>query len=1385
MRSKEAVERRAKKRGISVTAMWKLEQENVKKGVDREKQRRKLMDASGPTEKEGNAKAVGDVKQKIVAKEKIETAVDVKDIVKDVIEDVKADHEDNGDDESSDNSSVSSDNNSVSSSSSSSVASSCSSSSGDSPTIKTPLKPIEPGSWVCGKCGNENFARRMVCNTKTCRAPRPEGSKSGGSEGAGEKRKAAEEKKVEWKAQASEEQIVVNMELRRRYKDPELRGKMSEEELGRGKALVERDERKKIKKQKRSLEYDSAEETPPQEKQRLSDVGSPNTSRETVPSMTPDISNQASPGEDLDMEEEVLSDASYSSGDVEVADAASPRKVNPSGKPPEAGIIVKVYVENFMCHKKMSIPLCHNVNFIHGQNGSGKSAVLAAIQICLGAGARRTNRAKTLAKLINNHGKATHAKLQVKLLNKGSDSFQHDVYGDYITVERILDKSGGSNYRLLDSKDKVKSKKKADLDAMLDLFNIQVDNPVAVLDQEESKKFLKGRPEDKYAFFCKATELERIDRHYAVTKDYIDELEESRADLVKQLRPQREIVQKLETEWEECQKLEKLEAKVSQATCNISWALVNAMEGEHDKVEEKLSKAKEDLAKFDQKVTNFIKEGQGNEGDQENLEATIERLSGEANEAVEAKREQEQELKALKKPKHAIENEIKNLQRSLKNQKKAVADATKKLEETRKAFLEKQGSSSTDKAKNIEEQTKIDEELEQAKEKVEKCDEKIEQYLDLHEEAKEKVDGVGESVKEVYSSIKEQERLVKELESGKGGGVAMFGEKAPAMIAKVKDAVKKGKLRGNVFGPVGAFVQIKTGKESWAKLAEAAIGNVGLATFVCDDKADVGLLRRFRKEVNCRDMDIPIAHHHPGARYKTPKGVEGVTGIELAINCLNVEEDLVYNFLLRQRLGRDTASAVKDAKAQIEVLKEDFEDKKEEKKDLEAKQKEHKVKWNQYMKTQRTLQLEIKDMTARKAELKEELEEMEEEDNGEEVDNNLAAELESEKSEAETYEREIKEKERELEKILPEIEEKEAKLNEEKQRNDKVLKDLEDVSKTLAKVLEKKGSYESKVEKAQKKLAERKLRVENDEEECVKGREELDEMIRKSKVLTWKLMKEAEIREKSRSEEGAKGKDGDDDDEEDEGGGGEEEEEVDVTAITDEELEAIERPKITKTDEYYKARKSKYEAELETERKRRKVSESDPQVVWDKLNRAKGNLKEKQVGIGMIAENVNKMRADLKMRRKKWKTFRSHIAKMTNTTFGEMLNKKGSSGEVEFDHRDKTLNLTVQKDSNEASQTSDVKALSGGERSFTTLSLLLALGENLETPFRVMDEFDVFMDAVARKIALDTLVQCATAMVHRQFIFITPQDVSSLTPGPMLKIIKMKPPERNGQTTIN
>ncbi|KNA08070.1 hypothetical protein SOVF_165970 [Spinacia oleracea] len=70
----------------------------------------------------------------------------------------------------------------------------------------------------------------------------------------------------------------------------------------------------------------------------------------------------------------------------------------------------------------------------------------------------------------------------------------------------------------------------------------------------------------------------------------------------------------------------------------------------------------------------------------------------------------------------------------------------------------------------------------------------------------------------------------------------------------------------------------------------------------------------------------------------------------------------------------------------------------------------------------------------------------------------------------------------------------------------------------------------------------------------------------------------------------------------------------------------------------------------------------------------------------------------------------------------------------------------------------DTRGLSGGERSFSTLCFALALHKMAEAPFRAMDEFDVFMDAVSRKISLGTLV--GFTLSHRsQWIFVTPYDI--------------------------
>ena len=57
---------------------------------------------------------------------------------------------------------------------------------------------------------------------------------------------------------------------------------------------------------------------------------------------------------------------------------------------------------------------------------------------------------------------------------------------------------------------------------------------------------------------------------------------------------------------------------------------------------------------------------------------------------------------------------------------------------------------------------------------------------------------------------------------------------------------------------------------------------------------------------------------------------------------------------------------------------------------------------------------------------------------------------------------------------------------------------------------------------------------------------------------------------------------------------------------------------------------------------------------------------------------------------------------------------------------------------------------------------------------------------MSRKKALETLIETGRIYNHRQFIFITPQDISHVTPTDDLKIIKMAAPSKlAGQQTLD
>ncbi|KAK5187834.1 Structural maintenance of chromosomes protein 6, partial [Cryomyces antarcticus] len=132
------------------------------------------------------------------------------------------------------------------------------------------------------------------------------------------------------------------------------------------------------------------------------------------------------------------------------------------------GIIEEVECFNFMCHTHLRVKLGPLINFIIGHNGSGKSAVLTALTLCLGAKAISTNRGGSLKSFIKEGQE--NARLLVKIKNLGDNAYQPELYGRSITVERHFSMTGASGFKIKSADQRIISTKKADLEDIADCF---------------------------------------------------------------------------------------------------------------------------------------------------------------------------------------------------------------------------------------------------------------------------------------------------------------------------------------------------------------------------------------------------------------------------------------------------------------------------------------------------------------------------------------------------------------------------------------------------------------------------------------------------------------------------------------------------------------------------------------------------------------------------------------------------------------------------------------------------------------------------------------------------------------------------------------------------
>lgn len=240
------------------------------------------------------------------------------------------------------------------------------------------------------------------------------------------------------------------------------------------------------------------------------------------------------------------------------------------------------------------------INFICGKNGSGKSAILTAITLCLGGKASSTNRGQSLKSFIK-EGKE-NASITVRIRNKGDGAYLHADYGDTILVERNFSRSGTSGFKLKSERGYLISTKRADLDEICDHFALQIDNPMNVLSQDSARQFIgSSSPADKYKFFVRGVQLEQLDQDYRIVEENLDNTDTKLVQKEEDVRILRNRMEKAKQRLAISDKHESIRGKIRDYRRQLAWSQVEELERLRDEFDVEIRNA-------DQKITDAEEE---------------------------------------------------------------------------------------------------------------------------------------------------------------------------------------------------------------------------------------------------------------------------------------------------------------------------------------------------------------------------------------------------------------------------------------------------------------------------------------------------------------------------------------------------------------------------------------------------------------------------------------------------------------------------------------------------------------------------------------------------------------------------------------------------------
>ena len=1048
------------------------------------------------------------------------------------------------------------------------------------------------------------------------------------------------------------------------------------------------------------------------------------------------------------------------------------------------GIIQKIVLTNFMCHKHLKIEMGPQINFVTGANGSGKSAILVGLALCLGASTGFIQRSGTLAGFVR-EGCASGT-VAVTLSNDGADAFKPELYGRSITIERSISRStGASKYKLKNASGGLVTQDRSELVPMCDRFNIQVNNPCIIMMQETSRDFLGNSPaKKKYELFERATQIRPVMDHLVEMMDEITNAMHTR-DRKKALLPalehQFEIAKK---EHDEIEHLKHVKEQMRSVKAELVWAHVVEREKIVSEAEATLEKdtgtlqrntetiegAAEKLAvkvKVEEDLSERLR-GVGEENDAAGL--TLVKAREALQEATSKSSKAAKEVRGFPVKISRLAGRIKELERQ--NQLAKAKAAKDRGEEDRLRF---------------EKVTEEHKKLAVAQTKLEEAKSSHNQSLLELEDARAARQQAGPALHTICREVDRAQSSFQGLDRAQKDPVALWGQQMPDICRLIKKNASS--FSRPPIGPIGAHVKLDNAKAfangkpvNGAEAVEHLLSKV-LSSFWCATYDDSRKLQRLCEQSRINGLRVIVQDFHD-KRYSGIRIPDESKDYVRVMDLISCEPAGLWNVLIDQ-VGPEGSVIVHDS---------DFRDASSL---LDRRDVVRVLSMDSSAKT-KTRRGDIRQQTAprkfnfyrlRPAENREEQKRLLEQSLNEAKERRSVAEkakadadrrfmrLEADLKEYNAAMYRAQDEERIIRGHIQDLERKagvggdenedglEGKITElslslEQYRSDEMdaksrhmeaekamgllKQNVDDAERIVDDLYARHGAVEDQARDARQKVSKMRSNME-------KARKQISLFVTRVEGLKEALERHREFL---------------------------------ATGMEQARGAFPERVEVSKPVAELEAMVGGMEKALQKQQqdKGKSVEEVEQEYLV-----ASRKLKKVQNRLAWLSDMLHKLSRALSRRQKKIDRIRNHVGVEVSTWFNTYLTKKGYEGQLQFIHEtgEQALNISVTLDpanSSQASQ-SDVQTLSGGESSFSTVALMLSFWEVIDTPFRIMDEFDIYQDAAHRKLSIQTLVEFGRTVPHRQFIFLSPLDTDDIPKAHDVIAHRLEPPER-GQGDI-